>query len=36
MERLLKLPYADENAFEEVEEIFRKVEGRSRKSPPDH
>jgi hypothetical protein len=30
IERLLELPYADENAFEQIEDIFKKVEGRKR------
>jgi hypothetical protein len=30
MERLLALPYSDENAFEQVEDIFKKVKGRKR------
>jgi hypothetical protein len=33
IERLLALPYADENALEQVEDIFKKVAGR--KPAPD-
>jgi hypothetical protein len=30
IERLLALPYSDENAFEQLEHIFTKVKGRKR------
>jgi hypothetical protein len=30
IERLLELPYADENAFEKIEEIFQRLAGRKR------
>jgi hypothetical protein len=33
VERLLELPYADENAFEQVEKIFKKIEARNRANP---